>query len=106
MSLYSGFVSSKYENFYDRLTFKLIELLQDHVIKTIGMEDYALCKKVLKIQKGLQKLEESRHNHNKENNISSSFSNLAKLVREICQSSCQASNTSVIESKRSNPVSE
>jgi hypothetical protein len=63
MSLYSGFATNKFEGFYDKLTFKLIEILSEHATSTINFpENYSLCKKVSKIHKALNKLEESRYN--------------------------------------------
>lgn len=108
MSLYSGFVSNKYENFYDRLTFKLVELLQDVLLTTVSpalFENSIFSKKVLKIHKALRKLEENRYNHSKDVNVSNAFEKLATSIREIFQNnSFEMSENSILESKRSVPA--
>jgi len=88
MSLYSGFATNKYEAFYDRLTYKLIEILQEQVIKTINpqiAENLQFSKKVMKIQKVLKKLEESRYNNPKDSEISEAFSSLTFILKDMCQ---------------------
>ena len=103
MSLYSGFATNKYEGFYDKLTFKLLEILSEHAIQTISFPDnYGLCKKVSKIHKALIKLEESRYNGSKESNLSNAFSNLSMVIKDMANNSFEHSNSSMRESKRSN----
>jgi len=88
MSLYSGFSTNKYEDFYDKLTFKLIEILSEHTVSTISLPDnYNLCKKVSKIHKALLKLEESRYNGQKESNLSNALSNLSLVIKDMANNS-------------------
>lgn len=103
MSLYSGFASNKYEGFYDKLTFKLIEILSEHAIQTISLPDnYNLCKKVSKIHKTLVKLEDNRYNGQKDSNLSNAFKKLSYVIKDMTSNtSFEHSNSTLRDSKRS-----
>ena len=114
IQLHSGFSSGKYEQFYDRLVFKLVQLLQKQIVKNATTpiphcHDFA--RKILKIHKALKKLEVNRQTNLKESNVSNAFNELQFSLRDLSNSRYELSSNSTglrgeIDSKRSKIDSE
>lgn len=98
--MFSGFATKNHEHLYDRLVFKLIELMQSQIISKcaprkllllfsflteLGLEDIPFIKKTIKIQKTLRKLEGNRYNQPKESLMSASFSELSYIFLDYAR---------------------
>ena len=92
MSIYSGFATRQQENFYDKLIFKLIELMQQKIVgqymgckyqfiisilKEISFDERTFARKVVKIYRTCKKMEENKH---LEPNFSKSFKEMSEIL--------------------------
>ena len=90
MSFYSGFANKNQEKFYNRLVFKFCQLMQDTLITKFNNEysltDIPFMKKIIKINRTMAKLEETRFNQPPEAFLSNSFAEMANLFSEYGKS--------------------
>ena len=112
IQLHSGFSSAKYEQFYDRLVFKLVQILQKQILNSVSTNlGHDFTKKILKIHKALKKLETNRQSNLKESNVSNSFNELQFYLKDSSNSRYELSSNSTgirgeVDSKRSKIDSE
>ena len=85
-SFHNGFATKQQESFYNKLIFKLCQLMQDTLIEKFNYQftltDIPFMKKVVKIKRTMQKLETYRYNMPREAIISNSFEEIANLFSE------------------------
>lgn len=110
MSIYSGFATRNQETFYNKLVFKLIEILQQRVLGHLqgcklcityltflsaeqSFDESGFAKKILKIYRTLRKLEGAKY---LEPHFSYSFECLNDLLLQSNQDGSSTLNSSVV----------
>ena len=98
MSIYSGFATRQQESFYDKLVFKLIELIQDKIVFQYLPNDSEIfdekifARKVVKIFRTLKKLEQNKH---LEPNYSDAFKQLSEVLLNNYKDSSSIASSSI-----------
>ena len=82
-TFYGGFATKQQETFYNKLIFKLCQLMQDILIQKFNyqftLKDIPFMKKIVKIRKTMQRLEKCRYNMPAETVVSNSFEEIYNL---------------------------